>query len=225
MIGQAHLYCRRDPQRLADPAEIVICDQKGNRIPVGCQLFAMPVRAPGVAAQVGPHRQIGPLDMVGRHLGQVGLSDLDGIPTGLLVLHHIVHCGAKRRLNHVLIRCKRIRHPTQRGHPAADRLTNLEEAIDNLKNMALAGEFCIQEAILTALAQQPADGLSVKQIGFALDLSGTGCEKMIESHLKHRLKQAGKVQATRGPNPSWMLTEKERARIRGGTVLSRQTTA
>ena len=72
MIDQAHLDRRRDPQRLADPAKIVIRDQEGNRVPVGCQLFAVPVRAPGVTAEVGPHRQVHPLDMVGRHLGQVG---------------------------------------------------------------------------------------------------------------------------------------------------------
>ena len=87
--------------------------------------------------------------------------------------------------------------------------------MDNLKNMAIAGEFCLQEAILTALAQQPADGLSVRKIAVALDLSGRGCENMIESHLEHRLKHAGRVRATRGPNPAWMLTKEERAR-RGG---------
>ena len=73
--------------------------------------------------------------------------------------------------------------------------------MNNLHDIAKAGEFCLQEAILTALAQQPEDGLSVRKIAVAPDLSGAGCENMIESHLKHRLKQAHKVYATRGQNP------------------------
>ena len=36
-----------------------------------------------------------------------------------------------------------------------------EEAMSNLQDMARAGEFCLQEAILTALEQQPERGLSV----------------------------------------------------------------
>ena len=87
--------------------------------------------------------------------------------------------------------------------------------MSNLQDMARAGEFCIQEAILTALAQQPEDGLSMVRLTIALGLSGTGCEKMLECHLKHRLKHAGKVRATRGPNPAWILTKAERARRRG----------
>ena len=87
--------------------------------------------------------------------------------------------------------------------------------MNNLHDIAKAGEFCIQEAILTALEQQPEGGLSVRKITEELKLSGTGCERMLESHLKHRLKHAGKVRATRGPNPAWMLTEEERTRRRG----------
>lgn len=87
--------------------------------------------------------------------------------------------------------------------------------MDNLKNMALAGEFCLQEAILTALAQQPAEGLSVRKIAGALGLEGPGCENMIQSHLEHRLKQARRVRAKSGRNTLWMLTKAERAR-RGG---------
>ena len=83
--------------------------------------------------------------------------------------------------------------------------------MNNLKNMALAGEFCLQEAILTALAQEPEDGVSVARLTNMLGLSGVGCEKMIESHLD-RLKHAGKVHATRGRNPKWMLAKRERKR-------------
>ena len=86
--------------------------------------------------------------------------------------------------------------------------------MSHLQDLARAGEFCIHEAILTALAQRPEKGLSVRKIAVALDLSEKGCEKMLESHLKHRLKNAGKVHATRGPNPEWMLTEAERAHRR-----------
>ena len=87
--------------------------------------------------------------------------------------------------------------------------------MSDMQDMARAGELCIQEAILTALAQQPEGGLSVLRLTIALGLSGEGCQRMIESHLKHRLKQAGKVRATRGPNPAWILTEAERTRRRG----------
>ncbi len=87
--------------------------------------------------------------------------------------------------------------------------------MNNLHDIATAGEFCLQEAILAALEQDPEKGLSVRKIAEELKLSGTGCENMIESHLKHRLKNAGKVRATRGPNPAWILTEAERARRRG----------
>ena len=87
--------------------------------------------------------------------------------------------------------------------------------MSNLHDIATAGELCLHEAILTALEQEPEKGLSVRKIAEELDLSGTGCEKMIEIHLKHRLKHAGKVRATRGPNPAWILTEAESARRRG----------
>ncbi len=87
--------------------------------------------------------------------------------------------------------------------------------MNHLKNMALAGEFCLQEAILTALAQQPEEGLSVRKIAGALDLEGPGCENMIRSHLERCLKQTDKkVERTRGQNPAWMLTKEERARRR-----------
>ena len=88
--------------------------------------------------------------------------------------------------------------------------------MDSLKNMAIAGEFCLQEAILTALAQQPADGLSVRKIAGALELEGTGCENMLRSHLEHRLQPDKKVERAPGrKKPAWMLTKEERAR-RGG---------
>lgn len=87
--------------------------------------------------------------------------------------------------------------------------------MSHLQDLARAGEFCIHEAILTALAQQPGKGLSVREIAIALGLSGKGCEKMIESHLKHRLKNAGKVHAIRGSSSEWILTETERTRRRG----------
>ena len=87
--------------------------------------------------------------------------------------------------------------------------------MSHLQDLARAGEFCIHEAILTALAQQPAGGLSVREIAVALEVSGTGCEKMIESHLQHRLKNTGKVRLTRKPHPEWVLTAAERARRRG----------
>ena len=86
--------------------------------------------------------------------------------------------------------------------------------MNNLHDIAKAGEFCLQEAILAALEQQPEAGLSVVRLTIALGISGTGCEKMVESHLKHRLKHAGKVHATRGPNPAWRLTPEERGRRR-----------
>ena len=91
----------------------------------------------------------------------------------------------------------------------------MEEEMSHLQDLARAGEFCIHEAILTALAQQPEKGLSVREIAIALGLSGKGCEKMIESHLKHRLKNVGKVRLTRKPHPEWVLTAAERARRRG----------
>ena len=87
--------------------------------------------------------------------------------------------------------------------------------MNNLRDIAKAGELCIQEAILGALEKHSEDGLSVVRIAVALDLKGKGCEKMIESHLKYRLKHAGKVYATRGTNPEWMLTKEEHARRRG----------
>lgn len=87
--------------------------------------------------------------------------------------------------------------------------------MDHLKNMAMAGEFCLQEAILTALAQQPVDGLSVRKIALALDLEGPGCENMIRSHLERCLNQARIVRAKLGKNTLWTLTKEERTR-RGG---------
>ena len=87
--------------------------------------------------------------------------------------------------------------------------------MNHLKSMAQAGEFCLQEAILTALAQQPADGLSVRKIAGALDLAGPGCENMIRSHLERCLKKDGGVRVTGGQNPVWTLTKEERTR-RGG---------
>ena len=87
--------------------------------------------------------------------------------------------------------------------------------MNHLKSLALAGEFCLQEAILTALAAAPARGLSVRKITAALDLEGAGCENMIRSHLERCLKKDGRVRITGGQNPAWMLTEEERTR-RGG---------
>ena len=87
--------------------------------------------------------------------------------------------------------------------------------MNHLKSMAMAGELCLQEAILTALAAAPARGLSVRKITAALDLEGAGCENMIRSHLERCLNQARIVRATRGQNPLWMLTAAERVR-RGG---------
>lgn len=87
--------------------------------------------------------------------------------------------------------------------------------MDNLHDLARAGEFCLQEAILIALEREPEKGLSVREIAVALGVSGTGCEKMIEGRLNPRLKKAGKVRATRGPNPAWILTEAGRQRRHG----------
>lgn len=87
--------------------------------------------------------------------------------------------------------------------------------MSNLHTIATAGEQCLHEAILTALEQDPGDGMSARKIADRLKLSGPGCESMVESHLKHRLKQAGKVYTTRGPKVTWILTDAERTRRRG----------
>ena len=88
--------------------------------------------------------------------------------------------------------------------------------MDHLKNMAMAGELCLQEAILTALEKQSESGLSVQEIAGALELEGTGCENMLRSHLEHRLQPDKKVERAPGrKKPAWMLTKEERAR-RGG---------
>lgn len=86
--------------------------------------------------------------------------------------------------------------------------------MNNLHDIAKAGEFCLQEAILGALEQHPGKGRSAREIKGTLHLSGDGCEKMIESHL-HRLKYAGKVCTTRGSNFVWCLTAAEREQRHG----------
>ena len=87
--------------------------------------------------------------------------------------------------------------------------------MDHLKSMAQAGEFCLQEAILTALEQKKDGGLSVRRIAVALGIKGPGRENVIEGHLQHRLKHTGRVRAKLGKNTLWMLTKEESAR-RGG---------
>lgn len=88
--------------------------------------------------------------------------------------------------------------------------------MEHLKNMAMAGELCLQEAILIALEKQSESGLSVREIAGALELEGTGCENMLRSHLEHRLQPDKKVERAPGrKKPAWMLTKEERAR-RGG---------
>ena len=87
--------------------------------------------------------------------------------------------------------------------------------MDHLKNMAMAGELCLQEAILTALEKRSESGLSVREIAVALDLKGPGCENMLRSHLKRCLNQARIVRAKLGKNTLWTLTKEERVR-RGG---------
>ena len=89
--------------------------------------------------------------------------------------------------------------------------------MDPLKNMAQAGEFCLQEAILTALARKPEGGLSVRKIAHMLGIKGPGRENVIEGHLEHRLKNNKRVEvyAREKDSTLWTLTKEERTR-RGG---------
>ena len=89
--------------------------------------------------------------------------------------------------------------------------------MDHLKNMAMAGELCLQEAILTALEKQSEGGLSVRRIAHMLGIKGPGRENVIEGHLEHRLKnnKRVKVYGIEKQSTLWALTKEERAR-RGG---------
>lgn len=74
MIAHVRLQCRRHPQRLVTPHEIVVHEVQADRVAEVFQLLAEPVRQASEAAHLHPHRQILPFDVARRNLRFVRLS-------------------------------------------------------------------------------------------------------------------------------------------------------
>ena len=61
MIGQSCFHRRSDPQRLVNPAKVVVHEVERNR-PVILKFLAESVRQPREPPHAHPHRQIAALD-------------------------------------------------------------------------------------------------------------------------------------------------------------------
>ena len=104
MIGEAEFHRWRHPQRFVDTIPIVEGDMQRNGGTMGADFLGVSTRPPRTPAEVHPHGQVGPLDMVGGSFAEIGIAPHTRVLSPILVELHIIHIPAKCLSNGLLIR-------------------------------------------------------------------------------------------------------------------------
>ena len=74
MIGEAEFHGRCHPQGLMDAAPVVERDMQGDSRTVWPALLTVSIGSPRTPAQVHPHGEVGPLNMVCGGFAEIGIA-------------------------------------------------------------------------------------------------------------------------------------------------------